>query len=230
MDVKHATAALQQSLGQAHVDPEHGRQGDFDHWQRIFDATDRRSGSAVDAPSSRSEAHTADRPTSAPRHPHGGGPLRAQTLPSTSFTQGGQAGLAGAPSTGAATLQARGGHPSLAAAHQPLGTRAPATGVERLSASTAGTAESPPRAGGAPTSPDGRPLAQLEAHLSRNADGRLNVALRSSLPLSTSQALHAVAQALSEQGGDTPVDQVILNGQPIYRSATPSTHRFEIDC
>lgn len=230
MDVKHTAAALQQSLGQAHVAPEQGRQGDFDHWQRIFDATDLRSASAADAPSS-SEAQAADRVTSAPRHPNGGGlPLRAAALPGASFTQGRQAVPAGVPSTGAATPQARGDHPSFAASHQPLDTRALMSRAERLSAPPEGTAESLPRPGGKPTSPDGRPLAQLEAHLSRNADGRLNVALRSSLPLSDSQALHAVAQALCEQSGDTSVDQVMLNGRPIYRSATPSTHRFKIDC
>lgn len=230
MDVKHVTASLQQSLGQAHVDPEQGRQGDFDHWQRIFEATDGRSGAAANAPASGGDLYKADHPTSGPWHPHDGGPLRAQTLSSASFAQGGQAGSPGMPLSGAAKPQAGGGQPSLAAAHQPPGTRAPATTAERLPASTTGTAESLPQPDGAPTLPDGRPLAQLEAHLSRNADGRLNVTLRSSLPLSTSQALHAVAQALSEQGGDAPVDQVIINGQPIYRSATSSTHRFEIDC
>lgn len=230
MDVKHATAALQQSLGQAHVDPEQGRQGDFDHWQRIFAASDRRSVAAVDASHSGSDAYRVDLPAHGPRHPNDGGRLRAHAQLGASFAWQGDANSASTSSTVAAMPHEPGAQRALVSTHQPLGMRTLVSVNQQLPASPKGTAESPLRPGGLPTPPDGRPLAQLQAHLNRNAEGRLDVALRSSLPLSTSQALHAVARALSEQGSDTPVGQVLLNGQPIYRAVTSSTHRFEIDC
>lgn len=229
MDVKHTTAALQQALGQAHVDPDAGRQGDFEHWQRIFDATDRHAAPATGTKAFGGEAIAHEQTGSSSQHPWERAPLQAQARSAAaSIPQ--QANLGAAPTTGPTTLNALSRHLPLAASHPSVSPRTPATVAEHSHASPVVSMASQPRPRAEPTAPDGRPLAQLQAHLSRNADGRLNVALRSSQPLSDAQALHAVAQALCEQSDDTSVDQVILNGKPIYRSATPSTHRFEIDC
>lgn len=229
MDVKHASlAALQSSMGQAHVDPEKGRQGDFEHWQRIFDATDRPLGNALMRSADANAKKAADmggrspqgpRPTAAradqqstataPKPAHGAQPAQASLGPVLSESRGPWFALGTAA-----------GRPSMAST----------TGASNAQPSSfAASAPTLPSSAGLPA-PDGRPLAQLEAHLSRGADGRLSVALRSSQPLSSAQALHAVAQALATQDEEAPVEQVLLNGQPIYRSAKPSTHRFEIDC
>lgn len=230
MDVKHSTlSAMQSALGQAHVDPEKGRQGEFKHWQRIFDANDR--------------PHAGERPLLTPAT-DGGDLCRPadrtalrQADDGRSASHSARAGTSGQPGLGVAPAKlathplARdrviGGMPMPAPTSTVADARPTAASLERVSAWPTAQASRP--VGGTLT-PDGRPLAQLEAHLSRGADGRLNVALRSSQPLSTAQALHAVAQALAAQDGQAPVDQVLLNGQPIYRSAQPAGHRFEIDC
>lgn len=235
MDVKHTTlAALPSSMGQAHVDPEKGRQGDFEHWQRIFDATDRPAGDALARPAEANDRNAA--------HHHGRSPqANSQTtdraghqpraLQHASIARPGQAIQSPALSEAHAASPAPGhaaGSPSVASPAGPVGG-GQATASSAQASPCAQPVPRAPSGAGLPTS-DGRPLAQLEAHLSRGADGRLSVALRSNQPLSTAQALHAVAQALATQDGEAPVDQVLLNGQPIYRSAKPSTHRFEIDC
>lgn len=237
MDVKgsNALAALQTSMGQAHVDPEKGRQGDFEHWQRIFDATDRPAGGALQQPVDANNAKGSTQANS--RSLQGHGPTRSGAGHQPSALQPVHTAQPGQASPDPALSGAR--SPSLAPSHVAgkLSMYLP-TGSAMGGPSAASPAQAwasaqpglPPTAGTGLPTPDGRPLAQLEAHLSRGADGRLNVALRSSQPLSTAQALHAVAQALAAQDGQAPVDQVLLNGQPIYRSAAPSTHRFEIDC
>lgn len=227
MDVKLATfAALQTTIEQAHIAPEKGLQGDFEHWHRIFDATDR-ADTAERPPAGRmTESGAQSMPDRHALRQTGARPSSAQTAHAD---QSGQV----SPGPGQSlrsplvsdAISGRGAT-SLAV---PSGMRISAFPVERVSAPTPSQASSSGER--MPTTPDGRPLAQLEAHLSRGTDGRLSVALRSTQPLSTAQALHAVALSLTEQGRDsTSVDLILLNGQPIYRSASPAAHRFDIDC
>ncbi len=233
MDVKHSTlAALQSSMGQAHVDPEKGRQGDFEHWQRIFEATDRTDAAARPLAGHAANGGDVNVPVARQASGQAGGrPLAAQPAhaawPGHVVPGSGQM-----PTQGQPLIRDRvigGAVVSQQAAASPAASSL--AGVPpRSQAQTAQMAQTAGAGKGSPT-PDGRPLAQLEAHLSRGTDGRLSVALRCSQPLSTAQALHAVAQALAEQEpGSTSVDQVLLNGQPIYRSASLAAHRFEIDC
>lgn len=226
MDVKPSThPTMSAAMAQAHVDPEKGRQGDFEHWQRIFDASNR--------PAAAKPTDLTSRTREAALRPTGGGFVASAFAAAASMAQ------AIRPST----VVADAGRPQ--AATSPVGSalvldKAPATPFSQLTdakgqprapeRSTPGPAAQASRLGGGSPAPDGRPVSHFEAHLSRGADGRLSVALRSNQPLSTAQALHAVAQALAEQEGATQVDQVFLNGKSIYRSAATTSHRFEIDC
>lgn len=230
MDVKATTlTAWQSSMGQAHVDPEKGRQGDFEHWQRIFDTTNRPAGDSLVRPAAEHAETATDigtRPPQDTRHASGGqaDPRARAPLPA-------HGARPGQVSPGPALSDARASSPAPGMPSWSANSAQVAASTTQASASAPAQPVPQAPSGAGFATPDGRPLAQLEAHLSRGADGRLSVALRSSQPLSTAQALHAVAQALATQDGEAPpVDQVLLNGQPIYRSATPSTHRFEIDC
>lgn len=230
MDVKATQlAGLQQALSQAHVDPAQGRQGEFDHWRRIFDLADQREGNSPGPSSHGASTDVAEGRSGAPvsavaarslnRSP--AGPGAAGVNPPL---QVGQAGASGRlPQPGGQAL------PAAPAAFSGLAaTDDTADAFKPPQAET----QAPARTGNAcrQLSADARPLSQLEARLARQADGGLQVALRAPRALSAAQALHAVAQALAEQGETAGVNQVLLNGQPIYRSTEAPAHRFELDC
>lgn len=230
MDVKHTTAAtLAPSLGQAHVDPDKGRQGDFEHWHRIFDATERPRAPSAEQRTATWQVHadwpTSDEPGGTGNHP-AASPVLLRQLPG----QPNGPSSRSLPQSVTASFTNAGAHMPMATPQLSASPRLPTSEAASETQPSADPSSAPTRTPGERVSPDGRPLAQLEAHLSRSADGHLSVALRSSQPLSATQALNAVAQALAAQDGEAPVEQVLLNGQPIYRSAAPSTHRFEIDC
>lgn len=233
MDVKATQlAGLQQALSQAKVDPGQGRQGEFDHWRRIFDMADQREG------------HPPGRSIQGPHtdvaEGQSGAPVLAVATRSLKLSSPGS-GAAGAnapPQAGQTSAIARllplVGQALPAALSAPAafsglaGTDDAADAFKPLQVETPAQA----RTGSACRQPsaDARPLSQLEARLARQADGGLQVALRAPRALSAAQALHAVAQALAEQGETAGVNQVLLNGQPIYRSTEAPAHRFELDC
>lgn len=230
MDVKPSQqAAFLQALNQAHVDPRRGRQGEFDHWQRIFDVAQGSGALAQQAPAASSglepEAITSQAKAAWQGNPEKATAGQHAKANATANTRGAEPRLPVPPRVSDAKPFASG----LLAAPEPMASRNPTASVQsepRLAplrpAAFASAGEQ---------TPDGRPLAQMEAHLSRSADGGLNVSLRSAQALSSAQALRAVAQALAHSDASEPVNQVLLNGQPIYRSAAaPSNHRFEIDC
>lgn len=78
----------------------------------------------------------------------------------------------------------------------------------------------------------------LKAHLMQTEEGRLKVALRAPRSLSPQQALVALGQALTQDGGAAAdlVEQVVMNGKPIYQAASgqssesPGTHLFDLKC
>lgn len=230
MDVKATQlAGLQQVLSQAQVDPAQGRQGEFDHWRRIFDLADQREGHPPGLSSQGPRTDVAEGLSGAPVSAVA---VRSLKLSSAGPGAGGvssplQAGQIGAsarllPPVGQALPAA------LAASAGRAATDAAADAFKPLQADSQAQA----RSGGAhrQLSADARPLSQLEARLARQADGGLQVALRAPRALSAAQALHAVAQALAEQGETAGVNQVLLNGQPIYRSTEAPAHCFELDC
>lgn len=227
MDVKHTSfTALQVAVGLAHVAPEKGQQGDFEHWQRIFDASDR-ADTAERPPSWRmTDSRTQNMPACDVWRQAGGMPPTPQTAHYEQPARADQGLIQGRASP---SVQGKISRVPVALLASPADAHAGALAAERMSAPKPTQAI---RTGERKsTMPDGRPLAQLEAHLSRSTDGRWSVALRSNQPLSTAQALHAVAHALTAQErGSASVDLILLNGQPIYRSAPPAAHRFEIDC
>lgn len=233
MDVKATQfAGLQQALSQAHVDPAQGRQGEFDHWRRIFDLTDQREGNSPGPSSQGSSTDVAEGRSGVPVSAvaarslklSSAGPGAAGVIPPL---QAGQPGASGRlPQVGGQAL------PAALAAPTALSGLAAADDAADAFKPLRPEAQAPARTVSAcpQLSADTRPLSQLEARLARQADGGLQVALRAPRALSAAQALHAVAQALAEQGETASVNQVLLNGQPIYRSTEAPPHRFELDC
>jgi len=230
MDVKATQiAALQQAMSQAQVNPDQGRQGEFDHWRRIFDAADHRPAAQHVPPGGEGKQ------TMAAGTLPLGQPPASSYIPTSGLSGG--ASQPATPLVGAQPL-ALDATPRLSRVLDSSGLVAAARSADAMRA--AGNeatdvlaqlgAHRRPSAPQNQTLTDGRPLSHLEAHLSRLTDGSLQVALRTSHALSVAQALHLVAEALLAQGEATSVDQVFLNGRPIYRMADSSHSHFELDC